>query len=578
MDDRLLPDSAAAHSNNVWLYSGALQGIPKPREVFDTVLVQAGFVYRLPESYDRPAYFPGSTWLEFEDPDTSVIRAPVFGDTFDRYYWVTAGSSPQYNTRTRIEASDPAFLLGVPAPSVAPPVAAAGGVSGILVTRSYVTTWVSAYGEEGPPSPPTVKTGKTDDTYTVTLPTPDPDDLGVDRNLTHVRVYRTVTSAGGVAQYFLVVERPIATASYADNQPDTSVTGQGQLESTGWSAPPTDLKGFVMMANGIVAGWRENEVWFSEPYRPHAWPVTYVQVVEYPVVGLGVIGQTLVVCTQGNPVAISGSTPASMTLSKLAGFEPCLSRGSIISAPEGVYYASTSGIILVAAGVADNITRTLISRDRWTQLTAGTLFRAARIGTAYYGFGSVALGVFETTAFEETAFAQEDFSGAHNGVLIDPRNERVAFNHVSSATPVFGVQNDDWSGELLILKDGKVYYIDMADIDWDKEPTLWRSKKFQAPWRQNFVAMQVFFEVPDDFVLNPIRNTAAEQTLAADQYGLVRMYADDVLVMTKEFREPGEVLRPPSGFKANFWQFEIESNVKVTAAAMATSVRELRVA
>lgn len=576
MDDRLLPDHAAAHAENVWLFSGALQGFPGLRELRDTDIAQAGFVYRIPESYQRPNYFPGSLWLEFEDPDTNVVHAPVFDDTYDRYYWVSKSIEPKYNTRARIEAGNPPFLLGVSRPGSAPPVSPAGGSSGTLVTRSYVTTWVSAYGEEGPPSNPTVVTGKIDDTWTVTLPTPDPDDLGVDRNLTLVRVYRTITSSAGVATYFLVTEQPIATASYADSAADNAISGNNQLQSFSWTKPPATLEGFCMMPNGILAAWRQNEVWFSEPYRPHAWPVEYVQMVEYDIVGLGVIGQTLVICTVGNPVAATGSTPQSMTLAKLAGFEPCLSRGSIISSPEGVYYASSSGLILVAAGQAQNIIRGIITRDRWNQLTGEGLFRAARIGTSYYGFGSVVQGGFDEAAFDTEAFSQSDFSGAQQGVFIDPYNERIGFSLLSSDTPVYGVQNDEWSGEVFVLKDGKVYYIEQEDIDFRREVGIWASKKFEAPDINNFSCIQAKFEAPEDFPLNPVRNTSAVQDLQPDQYGLIRVYADDRLVMTREFREQGEVLRIPSGFKAHFWQFKIEANVKVLSCVLASTPKELK--
>ena len=40
------------------------------------------------------------------------------------------------------------------------------------------------------------------------------------RNLTHTRIYRSVTSVQGVASYFFVTELPIATLTYADTLTD----------------------------------------------------------------------------------------------------------------------------------------------------------------------------------------------------------------------------------------------------------------------------------------------------------------------------------------------------------------------
>jgi hypothetical protein len=168
-DDRLLPERAAAHSENTWLYSGRLSGLPEP------TLVRACSpntvkVFRLPNSSPDADHIDDSIWMEFQDADTDIVRAPVIGDTFDRYYWCSAGISPKYNTRARIEAGDDAWLLGIPA-NVAPALVVVGGAAA-NVTRAYVTTWVSAYGEEGPGSVPVIVTGKSDGSWNLTLQRP----------------------------------------------------------------------------------------------------------------------------------------------------------------------------------------------------------------------------------------------------------------------------------------------------------------------------------------------------------------------------------------------------------------------
>jgi hypothetical protein len=68
-----------------------------------------------------------ASWLEFEDPDTNVIKSPVVEDQHDRYYFASPSLMPQYNTRDRIEAGLPAWLLGVPPPGCAPTASVIGG-------------------------------------------------------------------------------------------------------------------------------------------------------------------------------------------------------------------------------------------------------------------------------------------------------------------------------------------------------------------------------------------------------------------------------------------------------------------
>jgi hypothetical protein len=45
--------------------------------------------------------------------------------------------------------------------------------------------------------------------------------------------------------------------------------------------------------------------------------------------------------------------------------------------------------------------------------------------------------------------------------------------------------------------------------------------------------------------------------------------------MTRELRESGEMIRLPSGFTADFWQFEIEARVHISSLQIATSAKEL---
>ncbi|HLL28961.1 MAG TPA: hypothetical protein VKT73_15095 [Xanthobacteraceae bacterium] len=576
VDDRLIPDAAAALSRNTWLYSGKLMGIPTPKLLHTCVLSNCGRVFRLPKSYTDPKHFADSDWLEFSDVNTDVLRSPVVGDTFDRYYWASSSSSPKYNTRARITAGSPEFLLGIPAPSTPPGVSASGGSSSVTDSRAYVTTWVSAYGEEGQPSPPTNLTGKIDDTWHITLPTPDAGDLGTNRNLTKVRIYRTVTASTGQATFFFVAELPIATASYDDTLSDTVVSEASELESTNWSPPPSDLQGITAMPNGMFVGFRGNELWFCEPYRPHAWPALYTITTEYPIIGLGVTGQTLIACTQGFPTAFSGVNPASVTESKIQSFEPCESRGSILSSVEGVYYASPNGLILCTAYGAINVTRTMLTKDKWQSLATLTTLRSARLGQAYLGFGSPRVGVFQSNAFQSNAVPSQDFGDSRSGVLIDPTDARVAFNVLTSDDPTFNIFNDTWSGEIFIIRNNEVQWLDFADDAQPREPFLWRSKIFQTTQKKSFEALKIYFEVPDGTApQNPVRDTDPVQTLADDQYGIVRVYADNNLKLTREIRTSGELMRLPSGFKADFWQFEIEARVNIFSFQVATSSKEL---
>jgi hypothetical protein len=623
VDDHLLPDNQAGLSQNAWVYSGAVEGFRAMTSVHTLVNPRAKKAFRVPIQYFDKDHIPDSYWLEFENPDTDVLSSPSVGDQFERYYWAASDVQPQYNTKARIAVGSPSFKLGIPAPTVAPAIsfdvssftlsttetkdtfaglASITGLPGVNLygreeidtalmsttvlglgpaviaeARAYVYTWVSAYGEEGPPSPPTLATGPSGGAWNITVTPPDAG-VTTGRNIDRVRIYRTITGTSGATTYYFVTEMPVGTLSYIDDNPTSQVASNNILESTFYEPPPVDLKGIIAMPNGIVAGFRENEVWFCEPYLPHAWPSIYTLAVENEIVGLGVVGQSLIVCTTGSPYAISGVNPASMTQSRLAFSEPCLSRGSIISTPIGVAYASPNGVAVAVPGQVQVITRNLINKDKWldqAEFLFGPSLRATALNGGYYCWGSVLPGCFEATAFDPDNFQQDDFTGAYRGAFIDLNNTRVSFTKLFNELPTFNCYTDTWTGETLIIRDGKVQWLDIAP-NRTREPYVWRSKIFSMPNKRNIEAMRVWFDTfTDSPELNPVRNTAPVQTLAADQYGLVRVYADGNLIMTREMREDGEFMRLPSGFKAQHWQIEVEARVRLTEVELATTAKEL---
>lgn len=575
VDKHLLNDSNAQYSKNAWLYSGALNGLPKKVPIHTMVDPLATVAFRIPSPDGEPAYLYDGAWKEFQNPLTDFISAPVQGDSFRRFYWTSTSEVPKYNTYDRILAGQPAWLLGVPQPgdiTVVP----TGGVSATIVSRAYVTTLVTEYGEEGPASNPFVINGKEDATFAVTIAGVPAADMGVNRNVKKIRLYRTITSSAGTVTYYRLTEvnAVVGTQVYNDTMSDAVLASNPILESTAWTAPP-DLDGFIVMPNGIVAGYLDNELWFSEPYRPHAWPAAYALTLEHDIVGLGIINQTLVVCTKGNPYTASGVNPAVITTSKLAAFEPCLSRGSIVSTESGVFYTSGSGLILVNPGYAENITKQYISRDKWNEVLKDSRVNAGRLGSAYFAFGA------SVPDWVDSGWVQEDFVqtsiviGAADGFLIDPSNSNAGFTYARDDMDIKSVRNDQLSGECLLVRDGKVVWLDQR-MGYRVDPYVWKSKVFQTGYIMNFNAFKVFFYPITGFTFPNAQNFDVAQIFNPNtQLGVVRVYADGNLILTHELRTSGELHRLPSGFKAQFWEIEFEAQMGIKNFQMATSIKEL---
>lgn len=455
------------------------------------------------------------------------------------------------------------------------PGTSAGSSGSVTIVRAYVYTYVTEYGEEGPPSPATVQQGVQSADWTIQCSAPTADQA-LNRNITKIRIYRSVTSTQGIASYFFVTELTLPTITYVDGNEDAVVTANNQLTTTGYTPPPENLKGMVTMPNGMIAGFTEKEVYFCEPYRPHAWPVAYALSVDFPIVGLGVIGQSLVVCTSSSPYVMTGTRPDNVASSKLSAIEPCMCKGSIVSTENGVYYASPSGLCIVRPGALQVVTKNIIDKRAWLESLVVSLIRAGWIGDAYYCYGPTRVGGFDSGAFDSDAFDIPGLSENFDGALIDPGDQRVAYTVISTPQPVLNVQQDVWSGEILVVRSDGVYLVDVTD-EAPFGTFLWRSKIMQTGQKKNLGVARIFFEtLAGAPTLNPTPNASLVQTLAADQYGLVRLYADGRHVWTRELRTSGEIMKLPSGYKADYWQVEIEARVRVFSIEIASSAKELR--
>lgn len=506
-------------------------------------------------------------------------------------YWIGITTDSLYN----IEIADNRYSPGKifvnsysnGPPAIAPAVTGLPSVqiwgdfigTSVFEARAYVYTYVSEYGEEGPPSVATLTNGWSNAVWTITMFTPQAADMGgADRNITKSRIYRTVSASNGQTSYFLVAEIPVTQLTYTDELPDDQVALNAQLASYFWSGPPVDLNGLAAFPNGIAVGFRSNEVWFSEPYRPHAWPPGYVLTTEFPIVGIGICGQSVVVCTEGTPYLITGVNPSTMSLTKIKLHEPCLFRGSIVSTDTTVVFASQNGLIQVSqSGNAGNITEQWITRERWQALTPQKNIRAIKHATSYFAFGtvngtdtSVAQAGFtvEMSQQDQTSFTVWPQAGGH----------RLGFNKLTSPNlfNIVNVQTDDWTGVGMLLQNNAMYYYDFTDQAPIIVPYTWRSKIYQQVTKKNYSAMRFFFTLPPGTPAQGALNTADPQpTLGPNQYGIIRVYADGVLYCTREIRASTALLRIYSTTKVEQWQFEVEARVNINNIQIGTSVREL---
>lgn len=567
MDAHLLPDNAAAQAWNCDLASGPLDGLPQPELLHDFTAYGGTIAkaYRYPD----PTGGSADAWLPLPSPYSSAVRSPLTNDSLHRVYWTNPGDGAYWSTYADIIAGAAPYNLGFIAPdtSYRPVVTASGGSSPTdipYVDRSYLVTFVNAFGEESAPSLPSADTaGASDGTWEVVVPTTLPGNpAGKNFPLpVKMRLYRTVSGQSTGAAFYQVVEWDMATApppgtGYIDTTLDVDIVNNAQLASALWVNPPDGLDGLAVMPGGFMVGFTGNTVHFSEPNRPHTWPAAYDLSVQYPIMGFGVWQQSLIVLTEGFPSQGSGASPASFTLTTIQAPEPCISRGSIVVDLAGVYYASQNGLVMLNYFGMQNQTLQAMTKNIWlTDFHAEDLI-ACRHRSQYLAI-----------------------NGTGVGFIIDYAEQRLGVVLLNTFNNALSVWNDVYSGDAYIFADKKVYRWDSPTAD--PLNYRWISKKFYLPAPTNLGAFQIHADpsilvAPPDTYTPPLENSDTNLLLPAGVNLVFKVYADGVLKLTRNVAEVQDIFRGPSGFKAYEWQFELIGRVPVFSFEVASTMKELK--
>lgn len=598
LSDRLLPDSAASSTQNARLRSGELRGLRTPERIHQFTSGTVKTAYRLYKD-DGTA-----VWMGLEDPDANVVKAPLINDQYNRHYWTGDEAFVAYNSDTRIENGDPPYRLGTPAPVTAPTLNVSGG-SGATETRAYVYTFVNTWGEESAPSPVVSETGYVNGSWDLTLLETSGTDMTSRQDLSAKRIYRTVTGLSTVA-YFFVGELSLATASYSDTSTNSQVALNNPLLSFNWSKPDDDLVGLTSHPGGFLCAFKGRDLYFSERYRPHAWPVDYILSVEHTIVGLAIYNNMLAVLTQGHPVFLQGNRPDNLSPIKAQTAEPCLTKQSIAATLAGVIYASPNGLVLYNESGPKVVTDQILTVEEWSTYIPSAM-RGAVYGEQYIGYYSNL-----------------------KGIKYSPSEPFGVFVELDRFDDIDNVMTDHTTGEMWLIRDNDVY-------KWEPPSGAplyyrWLSKVFDFTRPINFsayviksegetvtqsaeeqalyAAYNVAREAADPpNALNPLNFTplAGKRTtnvnvgttpagideIVQNRYPLggtplydldfiesfstqvtITIYADNRKILTRTV-DPNRTYRIPSGFKAHTWQFELVGNSNVYSLAVAETPKEL---
>ena len=385
-------------------------------------------------------------------------------------------------------------------------------------TRVYAWTWVnkeSGYEFESGPSPASEPV-EVYGTQTVALSGRASVPSGY--VVTHWRLYRSVSGT-----FLFVNELPISQTTYTD---DVLAESLGEeIPSLTWSPPPATLQGLTNLPNGIMAGFVGRDVYFCDPYHPHAWPENYVQSLDYPVVGLGRMDTTLAVLTTGTPYFLQGSHPDSMVAVKSDLEQSCASKRSIVSTNGVVIYASPDGLVTLSPSGSKLVTEEYFTRAQWQSYFKPDSIVGYSHDLKYIGF--------------------YDNGTTQGGFIYDPTSGQFILHNIYATAGYSDLQRD----KLFVAFSNRTVKPWLAGSSL---PYVWKSKKFTLPQVTGFSCAQ----------------------LEAETYPMTaKFYADGVLVHTQTVAS-----RMPFRLPANpgrDWEIQLEGSSDVFSLAVAQSMQEL---
>ena len=298
---------------------------------------------------------------------------------------------------------------------------------------SYVYTFVSAYGEEGPPSASsTVVT--TDDNQTVALTQLQTSTNKSNSNLLKKRIYRSNTGSNTTAFQF-IAEVALSATAFTDTSNNDELAEV--IPSTFHIGPPDDdtalypdgpMKGLIPLPNGVFAGFTGKRICFSEPFLPHAWPVAYRITLEEEIVSIAAASNGIVVGTKGTPYLVVGTDPQSMTPLRLEIGQACLNKRSMVDMGPYVMYAGPDGLIAASGNNAEVVTAGQLTAEQWQasyypSTITGFLWEGRYIG--FYSTGSGFGGFIYDPRAGTNSLVNLDASALIRGGFTDPDDSQL---------------------------------------------------------------------------------------------------------------------------------------------------------
>lgn len=264
---------------------------------------------------------------------------------------------------------------------------------------SFVRIWSDGKIDVGPPSPVSavLSVSPTQDVQLSAMEV-----AATGYNITHKWIYRLAIGTSG-EDYQFVAQVTNATTTYLDELADYDL---GEVDPAYiYSAPPTDLVCLRVHPAGFLIGVSPalKSVCCSAIRETHAFPaLTHRYSLKDTPVSVDVVGQTIIVTTNSDPVYIYGDDPAALSQpDRVPIAQANLSKRGTINSGSSVIYPSPDGLVSIGSGAAEILTKQVYSREQWQALSPSSMICAWHDQTlfVFHSTGCLILreGILSTT-------------------------------------------------------------------------------------------------------------------------------------------------------------------------------------
>ena len=293
------------------------------------------------------------------------------------------------------------------------------------------------------------------------------------------------TAVGAGKVYHDVSELATSTARYwgdsnYDFTDDFLVTGLSTiLPSEDYDPPPATMQGLITAHNNILVGFFGNQLCFSFPDKPHAWPEKYRLTFDSDIVAIQAVSGYILVLTEEYPFQVSGNDPATMVSARIDTLYPCYSKRSVLNMGYGVVWATHGGLASWSPTTGiDLITKFVHDWDTWNAALDPTTIVGHYYDGKYFGSHSSGSFIFERDDKVGGYFVQIQyrFSAAYS----DPQTGTMYYT-LGSSGDINEWDNEsqtlspmEWKSKTIVTKD----YLNLgaarviADFETSSQETL----------------------------------------------------------------------------------------------------------